>query len=146
MRPRIRLIIPALVMALIAGACGGDDDDDDGGSAQTPTTQAEQPVRGGTLVIALESDPGSLNPAVTSSGGVHNAAEPMFNGLVGFDKDGKFAPELAERWEILENGAVYRFTLRENMKWHDGQPVTADDVPGLSFSASAGPTRPCWPS
>ena len=42
-----------------------------------------EPTRGGTLVVAITSDPGSLNPAVTSNGGVHTASEMMFNGLVG---------------------------------------------------------------
>ena len=85
-------------------------------------------MRGGSLVMALDSDPGSLNPAVTSSNAVHVPAEPMFNGLVGVDNDGKFRPELAERWEIEGNGAVYRFTLREGVKFHDGQPFTSADV------------------
>ena len=129
-RAWIRPLIPLLALMLVAGACGGDDDDEEGsGQGQTtPTTQAEQPVRGGTLVVALSSDPGSLNPAVTSNGGVHSASEPMFNGLVGLDKDGKPTPELAASWTTEQNGAVYRFTLRDGVKWHDGQPFTSDDV------------------
>jgi peptide/nickel transport system substrate-binding protein len=116
-----------VALALVAAGCG-DDDDDDGGAAQSPTTAAEQPVRGGTLVVAIDSDPGSLNPAVTSNGGVHTASEPMFNGLVGIGADGRPTPELAESWTIEENGAVYRFRLRPNVKWHDGQPFTSADV------------------
>jgi peptide/nickel transport system substrate-binding protein len=111
----------------VATACATDDDEDTG-AAQAPTTQAEQPVRGGTLVVAIGSDPGSLNPAVTSNGGVHSASEPMFNGLVGLDTDGRPTPELAASWNIEQNGAVYRFTLRDGVKWHDGQPFTAEDV------------------
>ncbi|HEX6596747.1 MAG TPA: ABC transporter substrate-binding protein, partial [Acidimicrobiales bacterium] len=71
---------------------------------------------------------GNLNPAVTSNGGVHTAAEPMFNGLVGLDNQGQPVPELAASWTVEQNGAVYRFTLRDNVRFHDGRPLTADDV------------------
>ncbi|MDQ4096480.1 MAG: ABC transporter substrate-binding protein, partial [Actinomycetota bacterium] len=128
MRRRTYALTAVLVLALVATACAGDEDDEDTGAGQVPTTQAEQPVRGGTLVVALTSDPGSLNPAVTSNGGVHNASEPMFNGLVGLDKDGNPTGELAASWNVEQNGAVYRFTLRDGVKWHDGQPFVADDV------------------
>jgi peptide/nickel transport system substrate-binding protein len=127
MRRRTYALTAVLVFALVATACATDDDEDTG-AAQAPTTQAEQPVRGGTLVVAIGSDPGSLNPAVTSNGGVHSASEPMFNGLVGLDTDGRPTPELAASWNIEQNGAVYRFTLRDGVKWHDGQPFTAEDV------------------
>ncbi|MEO7442039.1 MAG: hypothetical protein ABIW46_00735, partial [Acidimicrobiales bacterium] len=58
------------------------------------------PVRGGTLVVALTADPGQLNPAITTSGVVHPAAEPMFNGLVSIGEDSKPVGELAESWRI----------------------------------------------
>ena len=118
----------AVALSLLATACASDDDDDTAGG-QTPTTGAEEPVRGGTLVVALDgSDPGNLNPAVTSNGGVHTASEPMFNGLVGLDTEGRPTPELAASWAVEQNGAVYRFTLRDNVRFHDGRPMTADDV------------------
>ena len=114
-----RLMAAVLAMMFVATACGGDDEesgtpDAQGGGQATPTTAA--PVRGGTLVQAIQSDPGSLNPAVTSNGGVHSASEMMFNGLVGWGPDGKPAPELAESWTIEGNGTAYRFTLRQGVK------------------------------
>ena len=121
-----RLVIARVVLALVAGACG--DDDDGGGTGQATPTTAAEPTRGGTLVVALDADPGSLNPAVTSGGGVHTAAEPMFNGLVGLDNDGRPTPELAESWRIDDGGRRYTFILREGVQWHDGRPFVADDV------------------
>jgi peptide/nickel transport system substrate-binding protein len=123
-----RLTVAVLAMMLVATACGGDDDEDAAPDTQATTPTTAAPVRGGTLVMAIQSDPMSLNPAVTSQGGVHTSAEPLFNGLVGWGTDGKITPELAERWEIQSNGAVYRFTLRSGVKWHDGRDFTADDV------------------
>lgn len=86
------------------------------------------PVRGGTLVVALTADPGHLNPAITTSGVVHPASEPMYNGLVSIGENGVPAPELAASWSILDGGARYVFQLRPNVKWHDGQPFTSADV------------------
>jgi len=130
-RTRGRVVRTALALTLLSLLAAGCAKDKGGGSetAQPSTTQPDTPVRGGTLVVALDGgDPGSLNPAVTSNGGVHTASEPMFNGLVGLDKDGKPTPELAESWTIEQNGAVYRFKLRSGVKFHDGSPFTSDDV------------------
>ena len=121
------LTVAALAVMLVASACASDDGNDTPEAQSGPTTTAA-PVRGGTLVVAINSDPGSLNPAVTTSGVIHPASEMMFNGLVGWGSDGKNVPELAERWVIEGNGAVYRFTLRQGVKWHDGRDFTSDDV------------------
>ena len=123
-----QLTVAALAFTLLASACASDDDDDTPDAQGTTPTTAAAPVRGGTLVMAIQSDPGSLNPAVTSNGGVHTASEMMFNGLVGWGPDGKPTPELAEKWTIEGNGTVYRFDLRQGVKWHDGRDFTSDDV------------------
>jgi peptide/nickel transport system substrate-binding protein len=88
----------------------------------------ERPTRGGTLVVALVADPGHLNPAITTSGATHAAAELLYNGLLGRDERGDPLPELAESWTVEQGGAVYRFRLRDGVTWHDGKPFTAADV------------------
>jgi peptide/nickel transport system substrate-binding protein len=85
-------------------------------------------VRGGTLVVAISSDPGHLNPAITTSGATHTAAELLYNGLLGRDERGNAIPELAESWHVEQAGALYRFRLHEGVKWHDGAPFTSADV------------------
>ncbi len=125
--PAPRTLIAALFFAIVAGACSGDGATG-GREGATDTTVADKPVRGGTLVVAISSDPGALNPAITTSGATHTAAEPMFNGLLDRDKAGEPLPDLATKWDIEENGAVYRFTLREGVTWHDGKPFTSADV------------------
>lgn len=81
-----------------------------------------------TLVIAQGGDPGPLNPAVTTSGNTHPVTDQIFNGLVGLDAAFTPVPELAERWQIEDQGRTYRFTLRGDVLWHDGRPFTAADV------------------
>lgn len=52
----------------------------------------------------------------------------VFNGLVRLSPQGEVLPDLAERWEVSSDGLRYTFYLRPNIRWHDGQPVTAEDV------------------
>ena len=96
-------------------------------SAPAPST-APTAGGGGTLVVAIGADPGHLNPAITTSGGTHTAAELIYNGLVGLDENLEPVPELAERWDVEDDGALYRFHLRSGVTWHDGKPFTSDDV------------------
>ena len=90
--------------------------------------EAAEPTSGGTLVVAIDSDPGTLNPAITTSGATHTASELMFNGLVSYTPGQEPQPELAESWDVEEDGALYRFHLRRGVTWHDGEPFTSGDV------------------
>lgn len=81
-----------------------------------------------TLVVSLNGDPGALNPAVTTSGNTHPVTDQIFNGLVGLDESLQPIPELAASWTIEDAGRSYRFALRKDVAWHDGQPFTSADV------------------
>ncbi|MBC7898032.1 MAG: ABC transporter substrate-binding protein [Cytophagaceae bacterium] len=85
-------------------------------------------ARGTTVVVALGGDPGQLNPAITTGGGVHPVTDQIFNGLVGLDEQLRPVPELAERWDVEDGGRRYRFHLRRGVTWHDGVPFTSADV------------------
>jgi len=128
---KLRPLGVVLALAMVVAACGGDGDSATDTSTPGSGGQdvgAGEPVRGGTLVAAIDSDPGQLNPAVTTSGAVHTASELIFNGLVELSPTSEPVPSLAESWEIEEDGAVYRFTLRDDVTWHDGEPFTSADV------------------
>ncbi len=135
-----------VVIMLVAASCSSDDaalDDNSAGdststTAATDTTSAptettadpdtDNAAGGGTLVVAISEDPGQYNPALTTSGSVHTASELMFNGLLAYDDQYAPQPDLALDWEIEEDGALYRFNLRDNVVWHDGTPFTSADV------------------
>ncbi|GAA5106771.1 ABC transporter substrate-binding protein [Haloechinothrix salitolerans] len=112
----------ATTLVLVATACAADDT-----GPAAPQSEGE-PTKGGTLVVAISSDPDHLNPAITTSGATHTAAELLYNGLVRLDADGTPQPELAESWEVADDGARYVFQLRDDVTWHDGEPFTSDDV------------------
>ncbi|MEO7520394.1 MAG: ABC transporter substrate-binding protein, partial [Gemmatimonas sp.] len=81
-----------------------------------------------TLVAALDGDPGHLNPAITTNGGIHTASGLLYDGLLTFDSAMAPRPALAVRWETLDGGARYVFHLRPGVRWHDGKPFVAADV------------------
>lgn len=83
---------------------------------------------GGTVVVGVRSDFGSFNP-VTSSGqyDLELMNYALFTPLVQYDENLEVQPHLAESWELLGDTGVV-FSLRQDVRWHDGQPVTARDV------------------
>ena len=91
----------------------------------TSALQIDVPLDQALVLEGGEStNPRSFDPATTLSGG----DKRVFSGLVSFDPSLKLTPDLAERWEISPDGTVYTFYLRQNAKFHDGRPVTAQDV------------------
>lgn len=72
-------------------------------------------------------EPKSLDPARLSIDVEGFIIRDMFEGLTVYDAKGNVAPGTAESWTISADGKVYTFKLRDNAKWSDGTPVTADD-------------------
>lgn len=89
---------------------------------------ADDPLYGGSVIVAISSDPGGLNPAITTQGGVHLICGSIFSGLVAHDFDLNPVPDLAERWDVSPDGRSYIFYLARDARFHDGRPVTSEDV------------------
>jgi ABC-type transport system substrate-binding protein len=70
----------------------------------------------------------NLDPAVTGDALSGAAVEAVFGGLLDFDEHAQVFPDLASRYEVAQDGTVYRFFLREGVLFHDGTELTADDV------------------
>jgi peptide/nickel transport system substrate-binding protein len=89
---------------------------------------------GGRLVVAADSEPRNLNPAIVASNGVFFVASKVIEPLAeaDFDAEDGLAPRLAVSWEGSEDGLSATFKLREGVSWHDGAPFTSADV---AFSA-----------
>jgi len=88
-----------------------------------------EPSEGGVYTEGLIGSLTRLNPLLD----VYNPVDRdvnrlLFSGLVRFDSRGLPQPDLAETWGISQDGTIYNVSLRSNAVWHDGQPVTVDDV------------------
>ena len=88
----------------------------------------QQPTSGGTLRVAWESDVAGLDPHLSPGAQAWYVMGNLFNGLVTIDSELNYVPDLAESWEILEDGKVYVFHLRQGVKFHDGTDFDAEAV------------------
>lgn len=95
-------------------------------------TTVLRPGPGGTYVEGLTGYPQYINPLLSGYNEVdRDLVGLVFSGLTRFNGLGEVEPDLASRWEIVagaRNAVTYTFSLRTNAYWHDGTPVTADDV------------------
>jgi peptide/nickel transport system substrate-binding protein len=86
-------------------------------------------VKNDWKIMWLEANPSTLNPVLSSDLYAMQTEAFIFDALIAPDaKTGDPIGKLATRWEISEDGLRYDFFIRENAKFHDGQPVTAEDV------------------
>lgn len=90
-----------------------------------------RPLAGGDYIEGIVGAPQQLNPLIVDPSTDPVAADLhklIFDGLTRIGPDGLPAPALAESWTSDDSGTVYTFTLRSGLTWHDGAPVTIDDV------------------
>lgn len=80
------------------------------------------------LNVGLQDPPSTLDPATAYNIPAIGVSHLMFNGLVTFDGRAAIVPDLAESWTLSPDGREYRFTLRQGVTFHDGQPMTSADV------------------
>ncbi len=94
----------------------------------SPIAQSADPVRGGDLVVALQSPPPILTSAFNSAGFVGVVSAKMLEGLLSYDFELNPRPALARSWSLSEDGMSLTFELRQNVTWHDGTPFSSKDV------------------
>ena len=87
----------------------------------------EVPTEGGSLTEGVIGSPRFISPLLATSDTDRDLTTLVYSGLLRASTSG-LIPDLAESFSVSEDGLEYTFTLRENIKWHDGEPVTADDV------------------
>jgi oligopeptide transport system substrate-binding protein len=96
--------------------------------------------KNGGVFNSLWSDPPTMDPHLVTDGTSYGIVIEVFSGLVrlGPNTSNPFEPDLAESWSVLEGGTVYEFKLRKDLKFSNGDPVTAQDFK-WSFERAAHP-------
>lgn len=94
--------------------------------------QGIAPKRGGTLTTLITPEPPTLMMGVSALGATLTVASKIFQPLFTYTPTLGFAPVLARSWEISDDKRVYKFNLQPGVKFHDGSPMTSEDV---AFSA-----------
>lgn len=114
------IVSAALFSVLLNSGCG---------KKETPAASGSTAPKATAQVLRLGNgaEPQDLDPQTITGVPEHNILQGLFEGLVTEDpKDLHPVPGLADRWEISPDGLVYTFHLRENLRWSDGTPITAD--------------------
>ena len=109
----------------------------------TPGQVVARPYREGVL-----GRPVSVSPLTAKTQADRDLVALVFSGLVRNGPNGTLVPDLAEHWTVDATGTIWTFQLRDDACWHDGEPVTADDVAYtirvLQDPAYTGPAARSW--
>ncbi|MGE4265010.1 MAG: peptide-binding protein [Desulfovibrio sp.] len=119
----------ALGVLLLLAACG----QDEAARAPAPSPLAASaapgsPEYGGRMVEATIGEPSNLIPPLATDASSHEVADLIYVSPLKYDKDINLVPHAAQSCEVLEEGRLLRFTLRQGIRWTDGTPLTARDV------------------
>lgn len=126
--PRSSRLGPLLLGLLVAAACGGGGDGSDGATDQSGVATFSGGPAGGVLVILMDGEPDDLNPITYTASPSYQAIHLMFRALARRDSTlSGYQPDLATSWEVVADSTVV-LHLRDDVYWHDGRKVTAEDV------------------
>lgn len=120
-----RSVATVLLLGTLCAACQSEPTTP---PALAPVASSPAPVRQ-HLVRDILADPKTFNPVLVTDAASGDAIEYLFETLVRLNpRSGEMEPALAERWEHNEAGTEWTFFMRHGVHWHDGQPLTAQDV------------------
>lgn len=125
MRKKVLLL---LMLSMVLALCGCN-----GGKSEKEQSSKDKD----SIVVGIQNNLDSLDPHITAAAGTKEVLFNIFEGLVKPDKDGNLIPAVASDYVVSEDGKTYTFTIRENVKFHNGSVVTAEDVK-YSIERSAG--------
>ncbi len=136
---RKRVLISLVVLIIVLGSLVGCTS---GSEAPTDPNKPGTEVSGGEKVLAVRSigDPMSFNPDMLADDNAYPIVQNLYNRLVKLDASKQIIPDLATNWEVSEDGLSITFYLRDDAKWHDGEPVTSEDVKYTFDTIKANPS------
>ncbi|OZV13324.1 peptide ABC transporter substrate-binding protein [Tissierella sp. P1] len=87
-----------------------------------------KPGKEKVLIVRASGDPMSFNPDTLPDDNAYPIVQNIYNRLVKLDASKQIIPDLATKWDVSEDGKAITFYLRKDVKWHDGENVTSEDV------------------
>ena len=127
MKKFARIIALLLALTLLT-ACGGNSAPATNEAPKTDAPAAAAPADDTSIILAQTSEVANLNPMIQPRTPDSNVQCLIFGFLVMPDENLNYVGDLAESWDITNEGTVYTFKLRNDIKWHDGEAFNADDV------------------
>jgi peptide/nickel transport system substrate-binding protein len=120
---RARAFPVVVTLGLILAACAAQSSTGPSGSAQPSST-----ATGGTVRVGIGGSPDSLNPGNGLLSEAYTLYELVYDTPIGLDEAGNFVPELATSWDVSDDGLTWTLELVEGATFHDGTPLTSEDV------------------
>jgi len=139
------LLLIVVLSSVLYGCSDKKTGTDKGNTPADESKSSTEPTNGGSVTVGITQDLDSLDPHKAIAAGTKEVLFNIFEGLVKLDYNGKLVPAVAESYDVSPDGLVYTFTLRQGVKFHDGTPVTADDIV-YSIKRSAGLLKPIDPT
>ena len=125
MKKAISLFLSLVMICAVLCGCGDGSGKGDEGSKGLQDARKDA----NEIVVAIAQDPeDSLDPHAAASAGTREVVFNIYEGLVKTGPTGELIPAVAESYKVSEDGLVYTFTLREGVKFHNGETVTVEDV------------------
>ncbi|WP_368653281.1 ABC transporter substrate-binding protein [Ornithinibacillus sp. 4-3] len=122
----------AILMLVVVGCSSNSsteqDNDTDSDSTDNETNENDENSAGGELKVALPAQPSIIDPHVTTETVTSTSTKPVFETLVVTNEDRQPVPYLAEKIDVTDDNKTYTFHLRQGIKFHNGQEMTAEDV------------------
>lgn len=115
-------VVSAIVAGLFLTACGGNDKKEETKKSDNGAAASSQKIE-----ISSPAPISTLDTTQTTDKNTFTVVQHLFESLYRFDDDSKPIPGLAENVEISEDGLTYKFKLRDDIKWSNGEPITAND-------------------
>jgi oligopeptide transport system substrate-binding protein len=121
-------LVLIMIVSTVLAACGSNNKNE-GASNTGSNTETEAPVEAKEQVFHfnMASEPPTFDPGQAQDSQANTALNLMYEGLVRMDESGKEIAAAAESWEISPDGLQYKFNLRKDAVWSNGDPVTAND-------------------
>jgi peptide/nickel transport system substrate-binding protein len=126
---RSSFVVLCLLLATVGLTSAGAASQQKSGKEELQQLSGEPGQRGGRLVVALRAEPKTLNPVFASDAPSREVISAMQSDLIHINRATQLTePALAKSWRVSPDGLQYTLTLRQGLRFSDGQPVDADDV------------------
>ncbi|WP_413375185.1 ABC transporter substrate-binding protein [Alkalihalobacillus sp. 1P02AB] len=119
------LLIFSVLLFFVLAACGGTNEEETTNEETTPDSSEES---GGEIHVAVPAQPPTLDAQITVSSVALNITRHIYETLVTLNEEYEPVPMLAESVDISDDSLTYTFVLREGLTFHNGEPVTTEDV------------------
>lgn len=119
------LLMLTLAVTIALSGCSGDKEKQE---SAPENKLSGNPVEGGSIKVGISQDLDSLDPHKAVAAGTKEVLFNIYEGLVKPDKDGNLIAAVASEYKVSDDAKVYTFTLRDGVKFHNGNAVTAEDV------------------